>query len=147
MSKDTTVIDLTQLFATMLAEAKYQELIQHEDFEYAQLADIDDDEDPNGKLIKSVKTARAYGAIEGIALAIEAVTKRKFKYVNPPVTMNGKKLVAVNLLGWAMYRGFLAGKMVYYVLKPGDKAMALEEIDPSFPGWVFLDPAKREKRK
>ena len=138
-------IPLRAMFARRLADAKFAESVEKDDEEYRSLMELTSNEPleditESDVHIKSLVTARAYGILEGFKETISYLEGRKFKPVDPPVVMNQNRLVAVNVLGEALYRGFIAGKPAYYILRPGQKAMSFETVDLNDRGWHFLDP-------
>lgn len=146
MTKDP-IMQLYLLYADYLAKAKYQESMELAEREIEAIENISQGDDVDFRAsfsdnIKSVDTAWAYGQLDGIRACIEHLEGKKFKYPNPNVRMNGKRLVAVNaLLRSSMYSGFVAGKLEYYILEPGAKALAVEP-NPSLdsPAWKWLNP-------
>lgn len=120
------IVKLTQAYAERLSDAKWQEAYDR----------------ANPDVEQSENTARALGVLDGIAIAIETLSGRKFKFVDPPLTMNGTRLIAVNLLGEALYVGYIGGFVNHYILRPGSKLLSDEYVDLD-KGWVFLDPNRR----
>jgi hypothetical protein len=150
MKNEDAIVELYILYAECLAKAKQVESAELTQQEYNAIETLSLFDDPEERTsfsenIKSSDTSFAYGQLEGIRMSIERLERKKFKFPNPSVRMNGHRLIAINSINrTALYRGFIAGEPTYYVLKPGAKALEIV-ADPRLDSvsWCFLNPDMR----